>query len=166
MNFEITNELLETIRPFIQNANIMISNEHKDWKGRDYKSDIVTIDEKNNVRFEVYDNEIIVFYFTSHQHFEDYSFDLENNDDYLKRAKEFLVELFENEIKYVEKYKGRKILTEEYYFVYSKNEEESISGTIFSGLLRFLNPFVKKKESTTIYKFNTSKGCFYIKQVY
>ena len=64
MNFEITNELIDTIKPYTENATVTISTDNKDWKGRDYKSDFVTIDEKNNVGFEVFDNEIIVFYFT------------------------------------------------------------------------------------------------------
>ena len=56
--------------------------------------------EENNVSFEVLDNEIIVFYFTDHYHFEDYSSELEEGeDDYIKRAKDFLIELFENQIK-------------------------------------------------------------------
>ena len=77
MNFKITNELIDTIKPYTENAIITLSTDNKDWKDRDYKSDFVTIDEKNNFGFEVFDNEIIVFYFTDHYHFEDYSSDLE-----------------------------------------------------------------------------------------
>ena len=90
MNFEITNELIDTIKPYTENATITISTENNDWKGRAYKSDFITIDDKNNVGFEVFDNEIIVFYFTDHYHFEDYSSELEDgDDDYIKRAKFF-----------------------------------------------------------------------------
>lgn len=160
MNFEITTELLETIKSYIEKANTTIATENKDWKGRNYKSDFVTIDEKNNVGFEVFDNEIIVFYFTDHYHFEDYSSELQDGDDnYIKRAKDFLNELFENQIKYIEIYKGKKLATEKYYFIYSDNTEERIGGTWW-GLERFLNPFAKKIEKTTIYKFNKDKGCF------
>ena len=65
MNFEITNELIDTIKPYTENVTVKISTDNKDWKGRDYKSDFVTFDEKNNVGFEVFDNEIIVFYLTT-----------------------------------------------------------------------------------------------------
>lgn len=160
MNFEITSELLEAIKPYTENANITITIENKDWKGRNYKSDFVTIDEKNNVGFEVFDNEIILFYFTGHYHFEDYSSELESGeDDYIKRAKDFLIELFENQIKYIEIYKGKKLATEKYYFINSDNTEERICATWW-GLENFLNPFAKKTEKETIYKFNKDKGCF------
>lgn len=160
MNFEITNELIDTIKPYMENATLTISTDNKDWKGRDYKSDFVTLDKKNNVGFEVFDNEIIVFYFTDHHHFEDYSSELEDGeDDYIKRAKDFLTELFKNRIKYIEIYRGKKLVTEKYYLIYSDNTEERLGGTWW-GLARFLNPFSKKTERTTIYKFNKLSGCF------
>ena len=160
MNFEITNDLINTIKPYTENAAITIFSDNKDWKGRDYKSDFVTIDEKNNVGFEVLDNEIIVFYFTDHYHFEDYSSDLKDgDDDYIKRAKDFIINLFANQIKYIEIYKGKKLATEKYYFVYLDNTEECIGGTWW-GLKRFLNPFVKKTERITIYKFDKANGYF------
>ena len=160
MNFEITNELIDTIKPYTENATVTISTENNDWKGRAYKSDFITIDDKNNVGFEVFDNEIIVFYFTDHYHFEDYSSELEDgDDDYIKRAKFFLIELFENQIKYIEIYKGKKLATEKYYLIYSDNTEERIGGTWW-GLERFLNPFAKKVEKITIYKFDKANGCF------
>ncbi len=160
MNFEVTDELLETIKPFTENATITASTENTDYKGRKYKSDFVTIDKKNNVGFEVFDNEIIFFYFTDHYHFEDYSSELEEGqDDYIKRAKEFLVELFENKIKYIEIYRGKTLAIEKYYIVYSDETEERIGGTWW-GLAKFLNPFAKKSEKTIIYKFSKTKGCF------
>ena len=160
MNFEITNELIDTIKPYMENATLTISTDKKDWKGRDYKSDFVTLDKKNNIGFEVFDNEIIVFYFTDHHHFEDYSSELEDGeDDYIKRSKDFLTELFKNRIKYIEIYRGKKLATEKYYLIYSDNTEERIGGTWW-GLKRFLNPFSKKTERTTIYKFNKLSGCF------
>ncbi|MBQ3563459.1 MAG: hypothetical protein IJA21_02490 [Clostridia bacterium] len=160
MNFEITNKLIDTIKPYLENAKITISTANKDWKGRKYKSDFVTIDEKNNVGFEVFENEIIMFYFTDHYHFEDYSSELvDGGDDYVKRAKVFIIELFENKIKYIQVYKGKKLATEKYYIVYSDNTEERIGGTWW-GLARILNPFAKRAEKTTIYKFNKEKGFF------
>ena len=160
MNYEITTELIDTIKPYTENATVTISTNNIDWKGRNYESDFVTIDKKNNVGFEVFDNEIIVFYFTDHYHFEDYSSELEDgDDDYIKRAKNFLIELFENQIKYIQIYKGKNLVTEKYYLIYSDNTEKRIGGTWW-GLERFLNPFAKKVEKITIYKFNKDKGCF------
>ena len=81
------------------------------------------------------------------------------DDDYIKRAKDFIINLFTNQIKYVEIYKGKKLATEKYYFVYADNTEERIGGTWW-GLVRFLNPLAKKTERITVYKFDKSKGCF------
>ncbi len=160
MNFEVTNELLEILKPFTENAIMTVSTENTDCKGRKYKSDFVTIDKENNVGFEVLDNEIIAFYFTDHYHFEDYSSELEEReDDYIKRTKDFLIELFEYRIKYIEIYRGKTLATEKYYIVYSDETEERIGGTWW-GLAKFLNPFAKKSEKTTIYKFSKTKGCF------
>ncbi len=67
--------------------------------------------------------------------------------------------MFENKIKYIQVYKGKKLATEKYCIVYSDNTEERIGGTWW-GLERFLNPFAKKIEKTTTYKFNKLSGCF------
>ena len=61
--------------------------------------------------------------------------------------------------KYIEIYKGKKLATEKYYLIYADNTEERIGGTWW-GLDRFLNPFAKKTKNETIYKFNKDKGCF------
>ncbi len=160
MNFENANILLEAIKPYTENATITISTENRDWKGRVYNSDFVTIDEKNDVSFEVLDNEIIVFYFTDHVHFEDYSSELDDgDDDYVKRAIKFLIELFENQIKYIAIYKGKKIATEKYYMIYPDGRETRIN-YIMHSFANFLNPFAKRTEKTTIYKFDKVKGCF------
>lgn len=81
MNFETTTQLIDILKPHIVAGKITTSTENKAWKGRSYKSDYVTIDERNNVGFEVFDNEIIVFYFTDHVHFENYTSELEEGED-------------------------------------------------------------------------------------
>ena len=160
MNFKITNELIDTIKPYIENATVTISSDNKDWKGRDYKSDFVTIDANNNVGFEVLENEIIVFYFTDHCHFEDYSSELQDGeDDYAQRAKKFLIDLFTNEIRYVSVYKGKKLFCEKYYFACPDGTIERIGGTWW-GFAKFLNPFAKKIENTTVYKYDKANQTF------
>lgn len=160
MNFKITNELIDAIKPYTENASITIFSDNKEGKGQSYASDVVMIDEENDVGFEVFDNEIIVFYFTDHYHFEDYSSDVKDgDDDYIKRAKEFILKLFENKIKYVQIYRGKKLAAEKYYFLYSDITEERIGGTWW-GLEHFLNPLAKKTSITTVYTFDKAKGCF------
>ncbi len=103
------------------------------------------LDNNNNVGFKVFDNEITVFYFTDHCHFEDYTSEPKEMEDYIQRAKDFLVELFENKIKHIESYKGKALSVENYYIVYSDSTEKRIGG-IWWGLVRFINPFAKKRK--------------------
>ncbi len=159
MNFEVTNELLETIKSYIENVNVTVCTENKDWRNLPEKSDYVEVGEQFS--FKVYENEIIVFYFTNHDHFEDYSFDLEEGqDDYIKRAKDFLIEIFEYKIKHVEVFKGKKLAYEKYFMVYPDNTEESLVEYITHSLFRSLNPYLKKSEVIHIWKFDKMSGCF------
>ena len=63
MNFETTSVLLEVLKPYLKNSVVDISTDNVDWRNRNYKSDLVTIDKNNDVFFEVFENEIIMFYF-------------------------------------------------------------------------------------------------------
>ena len=94
---EVIAKLVETLKPYTENSNIEISSD----------LNLVMVDSENNVGIEVFDNEIIIYYFTDHYHFEDYSSELEEGDkDYVERAKCFLKELFEEQIRRIEYYKG------------------------------------------------------------
>lgn len=86
----LTAILLDELKPYIENSIVDISTENKDWRNRDYKSDLVTIDAKNQVCFEVFDNEIIAYYFIDRYHFEDYTSELEDRqEDYIEQDKSF-----------------------------------------------------------------------------
>lgn len=159
MNFEITNDLLDTIKQYAKNATVTTFTDNEIGNDNNHKSDYISVDEKNYVGFEVLDGEIIAFYFTDHTHFEDYSSNIKDGDDYIKRAKAFIISLFTNEIKHIEIYKGKKLAREKYYFVYSDNTEELIT-SIWRGLESLLNPFAKRTEKVTIYKFDKEKSRF------
>jgi hypothetical protein len=73
LNYTITDELITLIKNLAPNSKINISCTNKDWRNKEYKSDYVTIDEANNIGFEVFEKEIITFYFTEHHHFMDFS---------------------------------------------------------------------------------------------
>lgn len=107
MNYETTKHILEKLKPYVDIENLDISTESTGWKGRKYKADYIKIDEKHNVGFEVTDRSIIVFYFSDHSHFDNYTSD-ENDIDYIGWAMEFLENLFTLPIRHVEKYKGKK----------------------------------------------------------
>jgi len=166
MNFEITSELLKVLEPYIEKAAVTVSTENKDWKNCDYKSDFVMIDKKNNVGFEVMDSEIIAFYFTDHYHFEDYTSELqEGQKNYIERAKEFLLELFQYRIRHIEYYKGKTLSSEKYFILYHDSREDECIGNTWFGLERFINPFGKKTSRSTTWQFDKSKGCFTTRQL-
>ncbi|MGN0523667.1 MAG: hypothetical protein ACI4IG_05275 [Eubacterium sp.] len=160
MNYQTTTQLIDALEAYVDKSKISISTDNKDWKNRDYKSDLVMIDEKNNVGFEVFENEIIIYYFTDHCHFEDYSSEPdEGEDNYIKRATDFILELFQYKICHKECYRGKSLCTEEYYIIYDDGESVCI-GTTWYGFSRFKNPFIKKSSISTIFQYDKSKGCF------
>lgn len=160
MNYKTTSQLLDSLENYIDKSKISISIDNKNWKNRDCKSDLVIIDEKNNVGFEVFDNEIIVFYFTDHYHFEDYSSEYDGEEDnYIKRANDFLLELFLYRICHKEYYRGKSLCREEYGIIYDEGESICIGSTWY-GLSWLKNPFVKKSSISTIFRYEKSKGCF------
>ncbi|NLZ75451.1 MAG: hypothetical protein GX914_03010 [Erysipelotrichia bacterium] len=161
MNYEITKNLLNAISPYCDLTKTSVLTENTDYKGRLYQSDFVTIDEKNNVHFEVFDNEIIISYFTDHKHFEDYTFGLEEGEpNFVTRAIEFLVLLFNVSIYQIEVCKGNKLVYEKYYFVHPNKEEECVSGTIRHKLIFGFNPFARKSINVTIWKYDFKENCF------
>lgn len=161
MNFEATKELINTLSPFMNVKSLSISTENKDWKGRPYQSDLVMLDDKNNICFEVFDNEIIIGYLTDHIHFEDYSFELEDGEpNYVERAKEFLNKLYTLSIRHYEKYKGTRLVSEKYFFVHPDCEEESITGVIVHRLMLGLNPIAKKSIQIKTWQYDKYKNTF------
>ncbi len=159
MNFDVTNELLDTLKPYVENAKVTVCTENRDWRNHPEKSDYVEIGEQFS--FKVFENEIIVFYFTNHDHFEDYTSELEPGaPDYIQRAKDFLIEIFQYRIKHVEVYKGKKLAYEKYLMIRPDDTEDWMIHHIYHGLLRTLNPFLHEREVVHIWKFDKAKGCF------
>lgn len=165
MNYSVTQELLSIAKAYCNPENITISTENKDFKGRTYLSDFITLIEKQNISFEVFDNEIIVGYFTDHIHFEDYSSGLnEGERDYIERAKEFLTNLFTLPIRYTETFKGKTLISEKYCFVFSDGTQDCISGLISHHFLFGFNPFSKKHIVKKTWQYDKTKGCFTTRQ--
>lgn len=161
MNYQTTQELLHTIHPFAEKSNIQISISNKDYRGKEYKSDYITIDKNNSVGFEVFENEIIVFFFSEHHHFEDYSFTLDDGEpDYIMRAKEFLTNLLTCTIRQEKTFKGKTLTRERYIFVHKDGTEECPAGVWIHSLFICLVPFLPKSVQTQAWKFDSFKGCF------
>lgn len=148
MGFDTIGFILNELSDYLNNATVS------------YKDDLVWIDKKHNVGFEAFDNEIIVFYFTDHEHFEDYTSEPEEGEaKYVERALEFLKELLICPVRHVEYYKGRTLAKEKYFFIKENGEEEYFGGTWF-GLSSFINPFAKKSMQSITWLFDRKKGEF------
>lgn len=161
MNYPLTDELLDLVNIVAPNAGIKITCTNEDWRGREYQSDLVTLDSANNIGFEVLENEIIIFYFTEHHHFEDYSFERDLSlPNYVERAKEFLKDLFSCTIRYEKKYKGKTLISERYVFVYSDKTEECPAGVWVHGILVRLIPFLPKRTECITWKYDKKLGTF------
>lgn len=158
MNYKVTEEILSAIRPICDLNNIYISIENKDWRGKTYKSDYVTIIDGHNIGFEVFDNEIIVFYFVGHCHFEDYSSMNKNNKNYVSRAIDFIIKLFTLPVLYVKISKGRKVKCEEYFFMMQNGQEESLSGPSYQ--LLSSNPFAREITTKVTWQYDKITGDF------
>ncbi len=154
MNYEITAQLIEEIAPYISSECIVVK-ENKDWNVFPRVSDSVTVDEKHHVGFEVFDREILIFYFSEHCRF---VYADNDQDTYLKRAKKFLTELLTLPICHVETYKGKKRVSEKYDIVYSDWEGGTEVGGIRYTHIRRFCPFKRKSVKTTIWQYDKTKG--------
>lgn len=162
MYFQTTSELIEAIKPYIAEGSLTIHSETAETRGNHlYPVDRVMIDEAHRMGFSVSENEIIVFCFRDHTHFEDHTSEpREGGPDYVTRAKEFLSDLLQYRIRRVEVYKGKELAKEKCYFLYpDERGEESFGGTWY-GLLRHLNPFAKKTVNSTVWQYEKDKGSF------
>lgn len=165
MNFKTTAMLLESIQPYIENCDIKITAESTDWFKRSINSDLVIIDTENHVGFEVFENEIIVFYFTDHCHFEDYSADLSDGQhNYIERATSFLTELFRYKLRHIEYFKGEALYREKYILMNNDGREDEYIGDTWFGLSAFINPFGKKSMHSATWQFDILRGVFTTRQ--
>ncbi|MDD4494854.1 MAG: hypothetical protein PHV32_11020 [Eubacteriales bacterium] len=161
MNYEVTNIILEKLALYIDTENIKITTESTDWRGKKYKADYAMLNETHEVSFEVTERSIVVFFFTAHRHFDNYTAD-EGDTDYIGWAIEFIEELFMLPIKHTEKYKGRKLISERYAFI-KGGEEEATGGLIWHLLVTTVNPFAKKHIKNTVWQCDIASKTFVLK---
>jgi hypothetical protein len=157
MNDPTTEYILEKLKPYAKLDGIEISTENTDYKGRKHKSDYVCLNAEHNVGFEVYDRAIIVFYFTDHRHFDNYT-EEEEDEEYIEWAVEFLIKLFTRKVRCLEIYKGKKLATEKYYFI--KDADQEFIGGSWNGFITFINPFAKRTEKSTTWHYDADKNDF------
>ncbi len=163
MNFKATEKLISVTGNFIDSDNYSIQTEgHKNYIGVEYTADYVKIidDPHNSVSFEVTEDDITVFFFTDHAHFNDYCCELKDNEpDYVERAAEFLEKLFTLPIERKYTLKGTKVIRDESWFIQSQTEKESCAGTTFS-FAGIKNIFKKKRTVAEAKRFDKTAGNF------
>jgi hypothetical protein len=121
----------------------------------------VRIGDGSHVRFEVFEDEVIVGFFADHCHYEDrYSYLEEGEPDYIRRAGAFLKELFTYPVRHVANFKGKTLVAERYFLCYDDGREECPVGWTWYGLVRWINPFGKKRVVSTVWQFDRTKGTF------
>ncbi|MBQ7344442.1 MAG: hypothetical protein IJW45_00075 [Oscillospiraceae bacterium] len=151
---------MDALRDVCDLRHISVSTENTDHRGRPYRSDFVVIEPEHKIGFEVFHNEIIVFYFNDHRHFEDYSNDLaDDGPDHVQRAIEFLRRFFTSPLRSLEKRKGKHIIRSEWFFLLPDGRKESIAGPWIERI--FTNPFIRPSISLTNWHYDRSRGRFY-----
>ncbi len=154
-----TKQILEALHDIVELRHVNITTENTDWRGRPYRSDYVMIEPEHKIGFEVFHNEIIVFYFGDHCHFEDYTSDLtEGMLPYPQRAIDFLRRFFTTPLQLLEKRKWNHILRSEWFFLLPDGRKESLAGPWFHKL--FTNPFARSWIEVTNWYYNKFTGSF------
>lgn len=167
MIFEATKTLTDTVCKYVPLEKLNVKfDTFKSFFGAEYDADFVEIltESSDTFSFEVSENEIIIFFFNDHIHFEDYAFDLEDGEhDYVQRADEFLNKLFTLPIEIHSTFKGNKNVSSESFFITEKGRESCAGKAVCSaGLKNVLKKKTKRIETKifdrTLAKF-VNAGC-------
>ena len=167
MIFEATKTLTDTVCKYVPLEKLNVKfDTFKSFFGAEYNADFVEIltESSDTFSFEVSENEIIIFFFNDHIHFEDYAFDLEDGEhDYVQRADEFLNKLFTLPIEIHSTFKGNKNVSSESFFITEKGRESCAGKAVCSaGLKNVLKKKTKRIETKifdrTLAKF-VNAGC-------
>lgn len=150
-----TQYILDSISNLIDISKIEVSKENTDYRGRKYISDFVMLNKSDNIGFEVFEEEeIIVFYLREHCHFYGAPVIETNEIDLADQAIDLLRTILTCKAKYIQVYKGEKLLKETIYFLINDQWEKGCT-TNYS-LVNRINPFAKKTIKETIWEFNDS----------
>lgn len=167
MIFSATKTLTDTVCKYVPLEKLNVKfDTFKSFFGAEYDADFVEIltESSDTFSFEVSENEIIIFFFNDHIHFEDYAFDLEDGEhDYVQRADEFLNKLFTLPIEIHSTFKGNKNVSSESFFITEKGRESCAGKAVWSaGLKNVLKKKTKRIETKifdrTLAKF-VNAGC-------
>lgn len=159
MIYSTTRKILEELSPFISEDGLEATeelHEKEDGSGTE-TGDKIFLDKKNNVWFEVFENEIVLFYFTDHEHFDDYMTPpADGEPNYIERATDFLKRLLSLRLKKTDTVKGSDMLRVEYAFIDGDGNEEFLGGT-----WKMINDGDSRPQvEVSVWKFDGNKNRF------
>lgn len=145
MSREKTLLFLDKIRDYIDIENVELKEET--FRGSKYIE--VQLTPNGEISFHVYDNEIIVFYFSAHSHFDNYWY---GDNRYIDEAVDFLIYLFNEPFKLVEFFKGENNIGVKQY-VLEDGEEICVSEILYTRH-SLKNIFKKRRCEIKIIKYD------------
>ncbi len=157
-NYQETKEILNALSKYLDVSKLEISTKNSDWKGREYESDLVHVIKDSGITFEVFENEIIVYFLKDHIHF----YKMDDNEDvtYLARTIEFFEQLFTCKVVREEYYKGKALICNKHKLIYPDGKIVDDLGVTYYGFLHLINPFLKKKKVVTVWRFDKETATF------
>lgn len=147
-----TQYILDSISNLIDISKAEISTENLDYKGRKYISDFVILNKSDNIGFEVFEDEIRVFYLREHTHI-GVIYGMKETE-IVEDAVDLIKKVLTSKLKYIQVFKGKKLLKESHYFLINDLWEKQ-STTSYS-LVNCINPFAKKTIKETEWEFSDS----------
>lgn len=157
-NYQATKDILNALSKYLDISKLEISTKNLDWKGSEYESDLVHVIKDKGITFEVFEEEIIVYFFKDHIHF--YGMDDNEESTYISRAIEFFEQLFNCKVVREEYYKGKKLVCDKHNFISHDGSITSAAGATYYGFCRLFNPFLRKKKVITAWRFDKDTATF------
>ena len=157
LNHPSTQRILDSLSDLLRPDRLQISTENTDYRGKPSGSDYVTVDQKNGIGFEVFQEETRVDFFDDHRHFGSYYTEA---DDYVQETISFVRRLLSSTLVKAEDFKGRIRTRYEWFFLEDDGRRTPVAGPWLKPLLVFTNPFARKETTLTYWQFHKESGTF------
>lgn len=155
VNHENTKHLLSALEDLIDIRHVEITTDNKGYPGRPSDYDCVLLEKEKKISFEVFDKEIVVYFFDDHTHF--YA---DFNEDYFQEAIDCLRLLFSQTLVKIETFRGRVRTRYEWFFLQKNGRKDSIAGPWLAPLFTFVNPFRRKTYRESRWKYHRGTETF------
>ncbi len=161
MRHSLTREIIKSIQKYLKDGTVSVGVRSTEWHDRNHESDKIVIDNDSSVGFEVFEDEIIVYFFSDHYHYEDYSYVLDEDDPtFSERATALIKGLLTSTVSLERTFKGSHLVSERYIFIDSDGKNASPIGAWKHHFFLRINPFVQKRIETKTWRYNKETGKF------